>query len=352
MKKENMTPKERWEAVLSGKQPDRIPFDWWGTVEVEKKVMAHLKTDNLQEVFTRLHIDKLITVEPDYIGPKLDSGTDFFGCRFQNIPYGNGEYEECTFHPLADFTSAEEIEKHYTWPDPDWFDYSTIPGVLKGREAYPVQGPKSEPFYIYKYLRGDEQAFMDLILNPELTEYILDHLFDYEYTRIQRTLEVIPGKLTCNMVAEDLGAQNTLMYSLQHIEKYFFPRMKKIMDLLHQDNVYVITHSDGAVRDAIPGLIECGMDVLNPVQWRCEGMERKALNRDFGKQIIFYGGVDNQETLPFGSIEDVEQEVLENIRQLGAGGGYILAPCHNLQPNTPVENIISMYETAYNEGWV
>ena len=128
--------------------------------------------------------------------------------------------------------------------------------------------------------------------------------------------------------------------------------MKKMMNLLYQDNVYVITHSDGAVRDAIPGLIECGMDVLNPVQWRCDGMERECLKKDFGEQIIFYGGVDNQTTLPFGSVGEVEQEVMDNINLLGKGGGYILAPCHNLQSISPVENIIAMYETAYNEGWV
>ncbi|NQT60019.1 MAG: uroporphyrinogen-III decarboxylase-like protein [Bacteroidetes bacterium] len=351
MKQETMTPKERWKAVLNRKQPDRIPVDWWGTVEVEKKVKAHLGLDDIWDVYKKLHIDKLIKIEPEYVGPKLAQGTDWFGCKFKGIPYGKGEYEECVFHPLAQYETIEEIEAHYTWPDPDWFDYSGMTEKLVGKEEYPAQGPHSEPFYFYKYLRGDEQAFMDLILNPELTEYILEKIFSYEHTRIQRTLEAVPGKLTCGMVAEDLGAQSSLMYSLAHIEKFFFPRMKKMMNLLHQDNIFVMTHSDGAVRDAIPGLINCGMDVLNPVQWRCTGMEREGLKRDFGNQIIFYGGVDNQITLPFGSVADVRKEVIDNINILGDGGGYILAPCHNLQSVSPVENIITLFETAYHEGW-
>jgi len=101
----------------------------------------------------------------------------------------------------------------------------------------------------------------------------------------------------------------------------------------------------------IPDLIAIGMDVLNPVQWRCAGMDRAGLKRDFGDQIIFHGGVDNQQTLPFGSVEDVRQEVRDNLRILGAGGGYILSPCHNIQNITPIENILAMYETGYEEGW-
>jgi uroporphyrinogen decarboxylase len=345
-----VTAKERWEAVLSRKSPDKIPSDWWGTREVEDRIKLHLGLDDIWDVFRTLHIDKLVSVEPDYIGPVLEPDIDWFGCRFVNVSYEHGTYKECIFHPLAGFETVEEIEENYRWPDPDWFDYSHLGESLKGKEDYPVRGPHSEPFYLYKYLRGEEQAFVDLILYPELTEYILEKIFVYESTTILRTLETLPGRITCNMVAEDLGSQDSLMYSLKHIEKFFFPRMKKMMDLLHEDGVAVMTHSDGAVRDAIPGLIQCGMDVLNPIQWRCAGMERNALKSDFGDKIVFYGGVDNQITLPFGSVDEVRKEVADNITILGRDGGYIIAPCHNLQPNTPVENIIAMYDAAYKEG--
>jgi uroporphyrinogen decarboxylase len=93
------------------------------------------------------------------------------------------------------------------------------------------------------------------------------------------------------------------------------------------------------------------MDILNPVQWRCAGMEREGLKNDFGDQIIFHGGMDNQQTMPFGSVDDVRREVVENFSILGKGGGLILAPCHNLQSITPIENIVAMYETGYVEGF-
>ena len=91
--------------------------------------------------------------------------------------------------------------------------------------------------------------------------------------------------------------------------------------------------------------------MLNPVQWRCKGMERDLLKRDFGDKICFHGAMDNQYTMPFGRVFDVKKEVMDNIRILGDGGGFFLGPCHNLQAITPVENIIAMYETGYEYGW-
>ena len=98
-------------------------------------------------------------------------------------------------------------------------------------------------------------------------------------------------------------------------------------------------------------MIEAGIDVMNPIQWRCTGMEREGLKQDFGDQVIFHGGVDNQYTLARGTVEEVRTEVIDNIRILGEGGGYILAPCHNIQVVSPAENIVAMYETAYEHGW-
>jgi len=141
------------------------------------------------------------------------------------------------------------------------------------------------------------------------------------------------------------------MYSPSQIRRFFIPRMKKMMDLAHQAGAFVFFHSDGSVREIIPDMIEAGIDILNPIQWRCKGMDRETLKRDFGDKVVFHGGVDNQKTLPFGKIEEVEEEVIYNIKVLGKNGGYILAPCHNIQPITPVENIIKMYNTAFENGW-
>jgi uroporphyrinogen decarboxylase len=141
------------------------------------------------------------------------------------------------------------------------------------------------------------------------------------------------------------------MISPQQIHTYLLPRMVRIIDLAHEAGAHVFHHNDGGIRRILPDMIEAGIDVLNPVQWRTKGMDRAALKRDFGDAVIFHGAMDNQYTLPFGTVEEVRQEVLDNLEILGAGGGYILAPCHNLQAITPVENVVAMYETAYEHGW-
>jgi uroporphyrinogen decarboxylase len=124
-----------------------------------------------------------------------------------------------------------------------------------------------------------------------------------------------------------------------------------MITLVHQAGGRVFFHTDGAVRSIIPDLVAVGIDVLNPIQWRCRGMDRRELKAAFGDRLVFHGGMDNQQTLPFGTVADVRREVQENVEILGAGGGYILAPCHNIQALTPPENVIAMYETGLAAGW-
>jgi uroporphyrinogen decarboxylase len=346
-----MTPRERWLAVLQRKPPDRVPMDYWATPEATWKLQQHLGCANSEELFARLHIDAVVTVGPRYVGPPIAPGCDVFGCRKQPVDYGTGVYAECVFHPLAEYTSVEEIERCYRWPSPDWWDYSHIPAQIRGKEAYPIRGGGSEPFLTYKELRGQEQALMDLILHPEIVHYCLDRLFALAYENTRRIYEQIPGQVMISYVAEDMGAQEGLLLSPAQIHAFLLPRMQRVIDLVHQAGAFVFHHSDGAIRPILPDMISAGIDVLNPIQWRCKGMERGALKRDFGDQVIFHGGMDNQQTLPFGTVADVRREVEENLRTLGAGGGYILAPCHNIQAVSPPENIVAMYETGYALGW-
>ena len=350
MFKDKLTSKERYLAVLSRERPDRLPMDYWATEEVTQKVIKALGCSNVWEMFERLHIDRVVTVSPRYVGPPIDPGYDVYGCRYKDVDYGTGVYSECVYHPLAQYNSVEEVEGNYTWPTADWFNYSLIPDQVKGKELYPIQGGGSEPFLIYKDLRGMEQAYMDLVLNPDLVHYCLDRLFDFCYENTLRIYETIPGQVNISYIAEDFGSQESLLISPRVIKEFFIPRMKRMIDLAHQAGAYAFFHSDGAIREIIPDMIEAGIDVLNPIQWRCKRMDREELKRDFGDQVIFHGGVDNQYTLAFGSVEEVREEVMYNIQVLGEGGGYILAPCHNIQAVSPPENVVAMYETGYEYG--
>ncbi|MCX5731346.1 MAG: uroporphyrinogen-III decarboxylase-like protein [Deltaproteobacteria bacterium] len=350
MSHESMSPRERWLAVLQRRKPDRVPMDYWATAEATRKLLRHLGCADERAMCDRLHIDLPVTVSPRYAGPPIPDDADEFGCRYRDVDYGTGSYRECTHHPLAGYSSVAEIARNYRWPSPDWYDTSVIPGQLAGLERFPVRGGGSEPFLTYKSLRGDEQAFVDLVENPEVAHYILGRLFDLAYENTRRIFETIPGKVMISYVAEDMGGQEDLMISPAQIREFLLPGMRRMIGLVHGAGSYVFHHNDGAVRRIIPDMIEAGIDALNPVQWRCPGMEREALKRDFGDKVVFHGGVDNQQTLPFGTADDVRREVADNLRILGSGGGYILAQCHNIQAVSPVENVVALYETGLELG--
>jgi len=348
---DKMTPRERWEAVLNHELPDRLPTDYWATDEADKKLRDYLGCETKEQMLERLHVDQVVVAAGRYVGPELAADEDVFGSRFRMVSYGPGVYKECVYRPLADYDPVEEIEANYTWPSPDWWDYTHVPTEVAGKEHLPIRVGGAESLLTYKRLRGMEQAYMDLALHPEMVHYCLGKIFDLTYEELRRTLEKIPGEALFARVGEDLGSQEGLLISRRHIHEFLLPQMKRMMDLVHEAGACVFHHSDGAVRDIVPDMIEAGIDLLNPIQWRCKGMDREGLKRDFGHRIALHGAMDNQYTLAFGTVDEVRREVLDNIAILGRGGGYILAPCHNIQAVSPPENIVAMYDTAYENGW-
>ena len=351
MPRDTMTPRERWEAVLSRRTPDRVPLGWSATAEATDKVLAHVGAPDVEELFGRFHIDGIHGASPTYVGPEISEGRDVYGCGLQRVEYATGSYNEVVENPLARYDSVDEIEANYRWPDPDWWDYSRISGEMHGKEHLPVQANGLSPFMRFGYLRGLEQSFIDLVENPDIAHYVLDKLVDLETTTLERTLNETDGEVMYAYIADDFGSQEALMISLDQVREFYIPKVQRAIDLLHEAGAVVFHHNDGAIRPMIPDMIDAGIDVLNPVQWRCQGMEREALKRDFGDRLVFHAAMDNQYTLAFGTVDEVRQEVFDNLRILGEGGGYILAPCHNIQAVSPPENVVAMYETAYEEGW-
>lgn len=351
MKKETMTQQERWLAVVERKTPDRIATDYWATEEATKKLLEYLDCD-FDAMIERLHIDLPLSVGGKYTGADPPEGFDRWGIEHRIVRNETGAYWEAVNAPLAEFKTVEEIEANYKWQNVDEWDYSHLQKQLAGQEHRVVKGGGHEPFLRYKLLRGDEQAYMDLALNPEIAHYCLDKISDFFYQHSLRLFEAIPGRIDFSYVSEDLGAQSSLLCSPEHIREFIFPNMKHMAELVRQNDSWVFHHDDGAIREVIPELIDLvGIQILNPIQWRLPGMDREGLKKDFGDKLIFHGAMDNQYTMPFGTVDDVRQEAEENIRILGGGGGYIFGPCHNLQANTPPENIVAMYDTAYEIGW-
>jgi uroporphyrinogen decarboxylase len=347
-----MTSRERMLALYAGEKPDRIPVDYWATAEVTQRLMKDLGYTRWEDLAKRFHLDLGAGAEaPHKTGRHPDDPeADIWGTRHQSISYGTGEYGEVSSHPLAEAQTVEDIHA-FQWPTADDHDYEIYRERLKelpGDRAVSVGS--YEPFSIYCKMRGMEQALMDLLVEPEMAEAALGHIFDYHYQLNARMFEMGQGRIDTTVVAEDLGSQQGLMMGIEQIRRFILPNMKKMADLARSFGIHIFHHDDGAIREVIPDLIDVvGIEVLNPVQWRCPGMEREGLVRDFGDKLIFHGAVDNQQTLAFGSVQDVRDEVLDNIR-IFSSTRWVCAPCHNIQAVSPTENIVAMYDTIYENG--
>ncbi len=350
-----ITHRERILTAARRGKPDRVPLDIWATGEVYEKLFQHFGVTTHREVWDRLHLDKIVGVGPKYVGPparELPEGTKQvppFWVTQREIHYGTGSYWETIDWPLKNATTLGELEQ-FQWPSADWYDFSDIAAQCDEWPEHAIEGCYIAPFYWHNHVRGLEQSCIDLIAEPELTEYILRRLTEFGWEFACRFFEAARGRIHTTEVTDDYGSQRDLMISEQSYRRWFKPIQKRFIDLAHQAGVLVMHHDDGAIRRIIPDFVELGVDILNPIQHVCPGMELDGLKRDFGDRLCFHGGVDNQQVLAYGTVEDVRREVRDCMRLLGAGGGYILAPCHNIQPVTPVENIIAMYETAWEEG--
>ncbi len=339
-----MTSKERWYNVLARKAVDKVPCDFTSTPEVVKQMCEALNCGDFWELTKRLEVDVRNFLNPRYCGPVYGDEVNMWGVKVRDVNYGTGVYTEAVGHPLADMKTLAEY-KTYNWPTADWFDYCDLKQQLNEHRDNPSSAVHIEPFLNYAQMRGLEQAMMDLAIAPDLVEYAFDRMFELATCQFERILNEVGEDLDMTITAEDLASQTGPMFSVEMFIKFHKQRFAKYIALAKQANVAVFYHTDGAAREFIPDLIDMGIDVLNPIQWRCQGMERDQLKVDFGDKLIFHGGIDNQQTLPFSSPEDVHREVIECFELLGIGGGYICAPCHNIQPVTPVENILKMYAT-------
>ena len=366
-----MTPRQRWEALFSGQSPDRVPCDYWATAEVTARLMRDLHCapsgpaepgaaivdyHRERQLWERLGIDRCIHIEPRH--PRAVEETwhtqslfSIWGVETVDILYGDGigVYQEAVGSPLAGASTAADVER-FDWPDPGEWDLSGLRTACEEWREYPIQSGCYEPFYLYSRLRGMEQALVDLVENPAIAEAALERIHYIHEELIRRILDEAADLISFVGVAEDLGTQKSLLMSLETFRRFLKPWLARMIDLAHSYGVKAFHHDDGAIRPVLPELIEIGIDILNPVQWRCRGMEREGLARDFGGEVVFHGGVDNQQTLAFGTPEDVRREVADNIEIFKDGKGYVVAPCHNIQPNTPTENVVALYEAVREFG--
>jgi len=253
-------------------------------------------------------------------------------------PFGKGHYTEMCSHPLA----RDGAIASYKPPDPGRPElYRDAERLVRefGPEYFIVGVTVTTIFETAWALRGLEQMMVDFVENPDLAEAILEIPFAYHLAAARRLVE-----LGVDMIwtGDDVGAQAAMILSPAMWRRFLKPRMARFFGELKRINPGVKTayHSDGVVDPIIPDLIEIGLDVLNPIQPAC--MDPARLKRQYGDKLCFWGSIDEQRTLPFGTPEDVLSEVRSRLATLGRGGGLIIGPTHHVQLDTPMENFWAM----------
>jgi uroporphyrinogen decarboxylase len=310
-----MTPKERVLTAVAHKDPDRCPCDYIGTPEVDEKLKAHFGTESMDVVLERLGVD-LRVVDAPYVGPELrvwDDGRfeNYWGSIRKPVRNEAGTYNEAVELPYASFKSVEDVEK-FRWPKVEWFDYSQLVEDCGKYSDYAIVFGEPGNMDLINgtaYGRGVEQVIYDIALEDPVGLACMEKRFECCYERSEQGLKAGNGRIDILWIGDML-------------------------------------HSCGSTRPLWSGLIEAGVDIYQTVQPEARDMDPAELKAEFGDRMCLHGTISIQKTLPFGTPEDVAAEVRQRIETAGKNGGLIVAPAHNTQPDTPIENILALYETV------
>jgi uroporphyrinogen decarboxylase len=353
--------RDRVLAALHHQEPDRCPMQISFTPEFAARLEADLQLrdrgfhnphggGNTYELERRLDEDMLLT-SVGWVNGYYQSGyqdvdhyVDEWGVTWRTVEYqtryGKGKYTEPFGHPVAENGKSEA----YSAPDPNRPDlYTDAKRVIRDfKSEYWIVGVTPTTIFETAWaLRGYEQLMVDMATDPARANRVLDFPFRYHMVVTQQLV-----KLGVDMIwlGDDVGGQQTMLISPKMWRTYLKPRMAELISSLRAINpqIKIAYHTDGVVYPIIAELIEIGIDVLNPIQPLA--MDPVKLKKDYGERLCFWGSIDIQHTMPFGTPEDVTKEVMARLTTIGRDGGLLIGPTHNLQLDTPLENFWALVD--------
>lgn len=379
-----MTGQERVLAAINHRIVDRFPLSYEATYEVTEGLIEHfgihksveasfVRSGSNQpssgdkkygmvhelELMRRLGVDQAIVTcptNPDKtIGnwwglpllKKLPDGRllGAWGIIFREFEYPYGKYIEIDNAPMSGERTLEELTD-YPSPSLDLWDFNGLKEVIPQYDGFFKWLNMNGCFDFSRFFRGTEDFLIDMLSEPAKAEVLLDKVNNLAIAFFEEAMGKVAGTVDGVYLGDDFGSQQGLVMSPEMWRQYIKPRYKKLIGLIKSYGIKYCHHSCGGIRPIIPDLIEIGVDVLNPIQPLAVGMDPKELGDTFGKNLTFYGGIDEQRTLPQGSVHDVKAEVNDRLQTLGKYGGYIVSASHAFQPDTPIENVLAVYETV------
>lgn len=347
-----ITSKERGLAPFKAKKLDRFPMWYGGDPQTTQNIVDFLGAkDENDALYNILGIDYK-TYRPQYAGPELqkyDDGTvdSVWGIRRAGYFYG-----QAVTHPLKNIEDLEDLGKKYSFPDPSLWDTHISTAEKRDAEGFCVIGGSWAPYFHDSIeLIGMERFMMEMYDQPELVHAIVDRSFEFYYDQTLRAFEQNPGFIDFMFLGNDFGSQRALLMSPDFWREYFKPGIKRMVDLAHKHGAVAGLHSCGDIHAIFPDLIDIGMDAINPIQVNAEHMDPAVLKREYGKDIVFFGGIDENVILLTGTEQQVRDETRRIIDILGHDGRYIVAASHDyLLPEVPARNIVAMYDEAKKYG--
>ncbi len=381
-----MTSRERLLAALDHQQPDRVPIDLGGNQTGIHKFAYQALLDHLgiadelvimdavqqlakpcEALLQRLHVDtryiaagaaesfdgRILTGERN--GRTWYDLTDEFGVTW-SMPSDQPLYMDISYHPLAHATT-DDIRR-YPFPKGD------DPSRFKGLRQRAVDLRENTPFAVVSgisgvvyetcwYLRGLENWFMDMVSQPEFCTALLDQTLKFWMDWFRLFLDEVGDLVDVIMIGDDLAGQTGPLFRPAFYREVVKPRQKQLVQYIRsRTNAKIWYHTCGACTEYIPDLIDNGVDILNPVQISAKGMEPRDLKARFGRQLTFWGGaIDAQHVLPTATPDKIRDDVRRNLQAFMPGGGYVFNNVHNIQAGVPPENVLALYDAAYEFGF-
>jgi uroporphyrinogen decarboxylase len=384
--RESMTSRQRVLAAINHRQADRVPIDLGGNqtgihkfayqallrqlgIDDELKIMDAVQqlAQPCEDVLQRLRVDtRYISAgaAADFTGQIEHNRredrlwhdlTDEFGVTW-SMPDDSPLFMDISHHPLANAT----INDLNDYPFPKGDDPGRFVGLreralqLKKETPYAViSGISGVVYEICWYMRGLQQWFMDMVTEPEFCEALLDRTLAFWMDWFRLFLDEVGDVVDVVMIGDDLAGQNGPLFRPELYRTMVNPRQKQLVQYIRsRTEAKVWYHTCGSCVEYIGDLMDNGIDILNPVQISCKGMDPKTLKAQFGDKLVFWGGgIDSQHVLPTADVETVRREVQRNMDAFKPGGGYVFNNVHNIQAGVPPENIIAMYDAAWEFGF-
>ncbi len=378
--------RERVSLALNHHEPDRIPIDLGGSIvtSVTKSAYIDLKRflglpqeeiamlDYVQQLpyltedlLQRFQVDFRMIQLPAATAPGLSifedgdylAFIDRWGSKL-HMPRQGGLYFDWVDFPIKS-TSLRALDE-YKWPRPDPLENNLRlrdqAKALYESTDYALVGSAVIGGGIFEQparTMGLENFLMALVREPEFVDRLMDRITDIYIESCNNYLDLLGEYIQVFTFWDDVCTQDGWMIRPDLYRKLIKPKQKRLVEAIKKKTqAKLFYHSCGATFDLIPDLIDLGFDILNPVQVSARGMDTKRLKQTFGKDIVFWGGaIDTQSVLPFGKPQDVADEVKRRIDDLAPGGGFVFAAVHNIQAFVPPENIVALFDTALEYGW-